>query len=212
MIISVAIASYNGEKYIKKQIDSIINQTRRVDEIIISDDGSTDDTIKIIDDISCSCSNEIRIVVLINEKKHGYCGNFENAIANAKGDIIFLADQDDLWMPDKVEKVLQVFESHSDCNMVMTNGNIIDKDDIIIKNELTANFRVENHLMHLDGMEWLEYSVSSCLCNWMCIALSKPLLSEAFPFPPLTGVHDHWLEFITALTQGGYYLNRPLVQ
>lgn len=209
MFISVAIASFNGEKYIRKQIESILNQTRKVDEIVISDDGSTDKTLAIIKDISAHTN--IEIVQIKNNKNHGYCGNFENAIKNTKGDIVFIADQDDVWMPDKVEKVVQLFSDFRDCNAVITNGNIINQNEQVLSDSLTSSFTVTDYIMHLDGPEWLELSVSRPLCNGMALAISRTLFSEILPFPDTTIGHDHWIVFNSILTHGCYHLDEKLV-
>ena len=89
--ISVAVATYNGEKYIKEQLESIIDQTVMVDEIVISDDGSKDNTIPIIQSIQ-SKNPAIHFVLLTDNTKHGAMGNFEHALVNCTGDFIFLAD------------------------------------------------------------------------------------------------------------------------
>ena len=93
---SVCMASFNGERYIKEQIDSILLQIGEDDELIISDDGSTDQTV----DVICSYRDD-RIKFVRNVNRHGCIGNFENALRVASGDFIFLADQDDIWLSDK---------------------------------------------------------------------------------------------------------------
>ena len=96
--ISVCIATFNGEKYISSQLDSILNQVVPVHEIIISDDMSTDNTIEIIK----NCNNPI-IKIFINKERLGVAKNFENAIKHANGDFIFLCDQDDIWLKNKTQ-------------------------------------------------------------------------------------------------------------
>lgn len=95
-MISVCMATYNGEEYIKEQLESILCQLGEMDEIIISDDGSTDNTLNIIESY-----NDSRIKIHINTGKHGFVYNFENALQKAKGEYIFLSDQDDIWLPEK---------------------------------------------------------------------------------------------------------------
>ena len=96
-MISVCIATYNGERFIREQIDSILRQLSSDDEIIVSDDGSTDDTISIINSI-----DDKRIRIIEGPRKHSPTHNFECAMKEAKGYYIFLADQDDVWKPNKV--------------------------------------------------------------------------------------------------------------
>ena len=92
-MISVCIATYNGEKYIKEQLLSILPQLGKKDEVIISDDHSTDNTLDIVKGL-----NDNRIKIVMNNREKGYTSNFENALSYAIGDYIFLSDQDDIWM------------------------------------------------------------------------------------------------------------------
>ena len=94
---SICIATYNGEKYIKEQLNSILSQINEDDEIIISDDGSQDKTLDVIQEITDS-----RIVIIKNDsRRHGIIGNFQNALKHANGEYIFLSDQDDVWCKEK---------------------------------------------------------------------------------------------------------------
>ena len=119
-MISVAMATYNGEKYIEEQLDSILNQSKPVDEIIIFDDNSTDGTLEIIRRYADS-----RIKVHVNDKNVGYIENFYRAITHCKWDYIFLADQDDIWGNDKVKVYLEVMDKNS-AKLVSANFSLID--------------------------------------------------------------------------------------
>ncbi|MCD8291094.1 MAG: glycosyltransferase, partial [Prevotella sp.] len=98
MKVSVCIATYNGEKYIEEQIRSILSQLSDNDEVIISDDGSHDQTLSLIQSIG-----DKRIKIFQNEGRHGFKYNFENTLKKVQGDYIFLCDQDDVWLPNKVQ-------------------------------------------------------------------------------------------------------------
>ena len=113
-MISVCIATHNGAHYIKEQIESILCQLGSTDEIIISDDGSTDKTIDILLAFKDKRIKIHHFKQLVKSKhSHTYvCKNFENALKYAKGEYIFLADQDDWWMPDKVEKCLLALKNN----------------------------------------------------------------------------------------------------
>ena len=128
-MISVCIASHNGEKYIKEQVDSILCQIGSDDEVVISDDGSTDKTLAILE-----AYNDPRIKVFryVHPCKYRYnfdyaTHNFENALHHAKEDIIFLADQDDVWLPDKVEKVKAAFYD-KEVMAVLHDAKIVDEN------------------------------------------------------------------------------------
>jgi glycosyltransferase involved in cell wall biosynthesis len=102
-MISVCMATYNGAKYIKEQMDSILCQLGKDDEVVVSDDGSTDSTLDIVAEYGDS-----RIKIVRNTGAHNFIRNFENSLKAAHGDYIFLADQDDVWLPDKVAKIMQI--------------------------------------------------------------------------------------------------------
>ena len=123
------MATYNGQKYIREQLCSIIPQLRAGDEIIISDDGSTDDTLAVIEKFNC---DKIRIV---QGPQKGVKQNFANAISECKGNIIFLVDQDDIWYPNKLEvacKKLSEFPNDVP-NLFCSNSDIIDAEGNKIK-------------------------------------------------------------------------------
>lgn len=120
--ISVCIATYNGEKFIREQLISILSQLHPLDEVIVSDDSSTDNTLMIINSF-----NDLRIKVFQNKLGKGPVKNFENAISKASGDIIFLSDQDDIWNQSKVEKILRVFENN-EVTCVFSNAELIDSN------------------------------------------------------------------------------------
>ena len=117
--ISVALASFNGEKYIKEQLESILVQLNENDEVIISDDGSLDNTLSIIKNF-----NDKRIKV-IEGPKMGVKQNFANAISHSNGKYIFLSDQDDIWEPSKVEKVLNTFDK-TGCSCVIHDNVVFE--------------------------------------------------------------------------------------
>ena len=125
--ISVALCTCNGAAYIGHQIASILNQSALVDEIIVCDDSSTDSTMAIVNDYARRAVVPIRCHV--NEPRLGVCANFDRAIGLCSGDIIFLSDQDDIWLPEKVEKTIEWFDSHEDKEVVFSNGYYMDDDE-----------------------------------------------------------------------------------
>lgn len=133
MILSVALCTYNGEQYIREQLESILNQTMPVDEIVVCDDGSTDKTLQIIEEYREKTAADIRIYC--NENNLGVVANFQKAINLCCGDIIFLSDQDDVWHPDKIERIVDYFEHNKEILVVFTDGMLIDNDGAIIKSK-----------------------------------------------------------------------------
>lgn len=127
-MISVAMATYNGEAYIEKQVNSILNQSKKIDELIICDDCSTDRTVEIIKKMK-----KKNIFLSVNKTNMGYIRNFEKAISKTSGDYIFLADQDDIWEVSKVEEMLEAMRV-GDYDLLCTNFELINKNDNTIKN------------------------------------------------------------------------------
>lgn len=132
-MISVALATYNGEKFIRKQLESIYNQTLAVDEVVICDDVSSDNTVKICRDFIKEKSLD-NWQVLVNQKNVGYCLNFYGAIAKCKGDVIFLADQDDEWLPDKTLKMFECLNKNPDISVLSCRYDVIDAASCVIEN------------------------------------------------------------------------------
>ena len=137
-MISVCMATYNGQKYIKEQIDSILCQLGPADELVISDDHSTDLTPDII-----KSYDDKRIKFFYNELKKGVTHNFENALLKSKGDILFLADQDDVWLPNKIEVTFNLMKQMECVNCVET-PILVHTDlkvvDIYLKNIKSSMF------------------------------------------------------------------------
>lgn len=125
MTVSVAMCTYNGAQYIEEQLLSILHQSVPVDEIVICDDGSTDETIEIIKRIKRDAA--IPISIHINEPHLGVNLNFEKAIKLCHGDIIFLSDQDDIWEENKVDTIIDYFSTHEDKNVVFGDAVLIDR-------------------------------------------------------------------------------------
>lgn len=132
MKISIALCTYNGEKFIKEQLDSILNQTVVPNEIIICDDCSTDNTIEIIQKIKSNYL-DIAFEIIQNEERIGAKNNFAQAISKCKEDIIFLSDQDDVWLPYKIEEFLNYFSGNQDKKVVFSNGLLIDETGSVLQ-------------------------------------------------------------------------------
>jgi glycosyltransferase involved in cell wall biosynthesis len=178
-VISVCIATYNGQDFIKEQLESILSQLKDNDEIIISDDGSQDSTLDIIKNI-----NDKRIKVFKNINKKGVIGNYQNALENAYGDYIFLSDQDDVWLPNKVDVSLNGLKNN---DIVVTDCHITDQN---LRIEYQSYFQVFNSQK---GFLKNLYRSSYLGC---CLAFRKSVLEGILPFPSnLLMYHDWWFGF-----------------
>lgn len=190
-MISVCIATYNGAGYIRRQLESIIAQLSVGDEIIISDDGSTDDTLEIVRSISSPL-----IKVFHNSGEHGYTPNFENALRNASGDYIFLSDQDDIWSSDKVRICMQYLQEY---DMVITDAEIVDAEENIVH----PSFFELRHPYKTFWGNIFKFGYLGC-----CLSFRKCILDRALPFPKnhTYCTHDNWLVVVAML----YYSSRVI--
>jgi glycosyltransferase involved in cell wall biosynthesis len=201
---SVALCTYNGERYIEQQIDSILNQTVKVDEIVICDDGSTDKTIQILEEYSKIVPH---IRVFKNEVTLGSVRNFEKAILHCVGEYIFLSDQDDVWVGNKVESYLVYFKNNPNVNVIASNGYGID--EINNKISLPSVWDIPEMLERNN----LEYDYFTLITQYKNIAtgasmcLKKSFVSEVVPFPVITGYqHDEWMATIASYKGSFAYL------
>jgi glycosyltransferase involved in cell wall biosynthesis len=126
MRISVALCSFNGESFIREQLESITNQSRPPDEVVISDDASTDRTRSIVR--SFADSSAFPVLLLTNEHRLGSTKNFDKAIAHCSGDIIVLSDQDDVWRQDKLGVIEKEFEADAEAGLLFTDANLVDEE------------------------------------------------------------------------------------
>lgn len=195
-MISVCLASYNGSKYIETQIRSILSQLSENDELIISDDGSTDNTISVINSI-----NDRRILFIHNKGTHGYTGNFENALKHAKGDIIVLSDQDDVWVDNKISIICRDLDT---ADFVTSNAIVVDGDLNIINESLWS--------MRPPGFSPLADFVQ-CAYLGCCMAFNRKVLDFALPFPPNHNLcaHDYWLQLVGSFFFKVKYEHTPLI-
>lgn len=190
------MTSYNGEKYIRVQIESVLANLCDEDELVISDDGSTDNTIPIIKSI-----NDSRIRLIKGPQK-GINMNFANAIGNCKGDIIFLSDQDDYWYPNKVENVLDVFKNDSNIFLVEHDARIVDSEGTIIEESFFAIRRVRQGFFK----NWIRNTYHGC-----CLAFRKSLKQHLIVMPDKGCFHDQWIGLIAELQGKTYFLNTVLM-
>lgn len=119
--ISVVIASYNGAEFLIEQLDSIRNQTMPPDELIICDDRSKDDTVKVAEKYIIENNLVKSWRIIVNEHNMGYADNFDNAAKQASGELIFFSDQDDVWNPDKIELMTKIMDEHPKCKVLCSD-------------------------------------------------------------------------------------------
>lgn len=199
-MITVCIATHNGEKYIKEQLDSILCQLSLDDEVIVSDDGSSDSTINIIDGYEDS---RIKVYTMVHKRKgmkpHYYVTkNFENALKHAKGDYIFLSDQDDVWLPNKVDTCIKVLNN---CDMILHNLECVDENlQPLNRNIYNNSFRYKNYFMR-KGKHY------GC-----ALVFRSSMLHYILPFPKNLVLHDFWLGIMGETFGKFVFLDTPLIK
>lgn len=187
------MTSYNGEDYIETQLRSILSQLDLSDEIIICDDGSTDNTLKIITEI-----DDPRIRVFQNSFK-SVIYNFESAIEKAQGEYIFLSDQDDIWYEDKVSQIIVHLENNL---LVFSNVSIFNDNQ---PEALELLFDPTNNMSGL-----IKNFISN---NYIgaTMAFNKKLLQYILPFPKNLNMHDSWIGLIGEIYGNSVYIDKPLI-
>lgn len=182
-MVSVCLISFNGEKYIAQQIQSILVQLNEHDELIVSDDGSTDKTLDIV-----AGFKDPRIKIIEHESFHNPTFNMEFALKHAQGDYIFMSDQDDVWLPNKVDTMVKALQNFdyviSDCYVTDENLNVIYdtryvKEMKIRKNKYLALFFTTPY-------------------QGSCVAFRRDILQKALPFPSYIQSHDRWIGNVAA--------------
>ena len=193
-MISVCMPTYNGEKYIKVQLESILRQLADEDEVIISDDSSNDNTLQIIQEL-----NDPRIRIL-HGSFHSPIYNLENALKSAKGDFIFLSDQDDEWMPDKIVRMMKYLDKY-DC--VVSDAVVVDNEDNVINDSF---FKLRNSKTG----KWHNLMKNSYL--GCCMAFNRYILDKSLPFPKDIPMHDIWIGAVVEEFGKGYFLHDKLIK
>ncbi|OXA81507.1 hypothetical protein B0A65_04080 [Flavobacterium frigidimaris] len=191
MKISVCVATYNGGDFIKAQLQSILKQLSYNDEIIISDDGSTDETISIISSFS-----DARIRLIHNDssylksikssRSYQVTKNFENALAYATGEYIFLSDQDDVWEDGKVTGCISLLKGEK-CNLVVHDATVVDESDNVIMPSYFRKINAKKGFFR----NIIKNSYLGC-----CMVFDRSVLLQALPFPQNLIAHDMWIGLV----------------
>jgi len=192
--ISVCLATFNGAKYIKEQLDSIILQLGSNDEIIISDDGSVDETIEIIKSYKDSR------IKLYNNSFHNYILNFEFTLQKSKGKFVFLSDQDDVWMGNKVEIMLNYLAKY----------DLVCSDCIVVNDQL-EQIRESFYTIPLNKRQGFFSNLIHNKYLGCCMAFNRKVLQIALPFPKKLITHDTWIGLIGELSGSTIFIDNKLM-
>lgn len=196
--VSVCMATYNGKRFITQQLDSILSQLQAEDELIVSDDHSTDGTWELLQNYQARDSR----ITLLKNPHQGIRTNVENAILNSHNEVIFLSDQDDVWQPNKVATILGVFERSPEISVVVSDLMIVDDQLQSIEPSYQAFRRTHSGF-------WANLWRSSYIGAGMAFkAELKPLI---LPIPAAVPMHDMWIGLLADRKKQVRFIADPLV-
>jgi len=209
LTIGVAVITFNGLKYIPQQLESIIMQSRLVQHIVISDDHSTDGTWEFLE--KWADQAPVRVTLIRNEIQLGLTRNFEQSIAAVEEDIIFTSDQDDVWLPNKVALMMEVFEHSPEVSLVHTDAILVDSQGLDLKTSLFGELDLSNR----ERREIYKGNAFAVNCRRNIVtgatmAFRKKLRAMALPFPDYL-FHDAWLALVANATGNVSILEVPTI-
>ena len=194
-LVSIAMTTYNGEKYLKEQLDSIYAQTYKHIEVVVTDDGSTDNTVSILE----GYANTYGLRYYINKKRLGYVKNFEKAISLCQGAYIALSDQDDIWYEERLEMYMKHIQ---DADLVFSEDELIDE------NGNSLGFLLEN----VQKVEVSDYRMFfyNCHIYGHSMLFRKELVNKIVPIPDIG--YDAWIAIVAAKYGKVKFLDRVLTK
>lgn len=205
------MCTYNGERFVVDQVRSILDQSIKVDEIIVSDDASSDATLDRVRQVFADFSGQAPELKTLTGERLGIVRNFSRAIAACTGDIIFLCDQDDVWLPNKVETIVSVFEKQPEALLVCSDARLVD-DELhdLGKSQFQMVRMTEGFRRSLEGDSEFEILLRRNVVTGATAAFRRELLDSALPF--VDGwLHDEWLAILAAARGGLRVISTPLV-
>lgn len=195
MKISIALATYNGDKYISEQLESFSNQDTLPDELVIFDDTSKDNTVNILQQFAKTAPFPVHI--RSNTSNIGYTKNFERAISSCRGDIILLSDQDDIWLSNKISVILRHFQANSDTQLIVNDAFVVDAT-LLSKNRTLSS--------QLNSAGLAEHE----LHHGCCMSLRKDFAQLILPIPDAIYSHDSWINTVATRLSVRHFLREPL--
>lgn len=211
MKLSVAMCVYNGANYLREQLDSLLRQRRFPDELVICDDASTDGTLEILRSFVAAAPFPARLEV--NERNLGISKNFEKAIGLCAGEIIATCDQDDYWMPEKLQKVEQAFINSPEVGLVFSDAEMADEQLNPTGSRLWETTFPES--IHQDFVSGRAFDIllSGCVVTGATMAFRSRYRSLVLPIPiSPTLLHDAWIAMLIAAVAPVAFINEPLVK
>lgn len=213
MTLSVALCTYNGEEYICSQIESILNQTTPIDEIVICDDLSNDRTVEKIKILQKTHPKIIKLY--LNKKRLGTVRNVERAISLVKGDLIFLSDQDDIWIDTKVQEMSSFLLENIKCKLLFSDAYLINEKGVFINSFLWEKwgFNEEKRKQWKSNSNAFRDLVNNNnKITGATICFHHSIKEKIIPIKiPLGYWHDAWLGIHASAINGLMYIEKPLI-
>lgn len=213
--ISVALGTHNGADYLAEQLGSILAQTRAVDEIVLSDDASRDGTVELAERLVVEHRERTGPVVpelrvLRNDPPLGVTANFEQALAEASGDLIALCDQDDVWRPDRIERALAALEARPGVELVASDARLVDGAGAPLDLRLFETLGIDEQAVARLERTPFDELLRRNLLTGATMLVRRELVARARPFPS-SWVHDEWLAMVAATGGGVAVVPEPLI-
>ena len=205
--INILMATYNGRRYLKKQIDSILNQTFSDFRLLISDDASTDSTLKILEEYE---KKDSRVEIYSHEKNMGVVENFEFLINKVRSEYFMFADQDDVWEPDKIEKSLRKLEETAS-DLVYTDLEVVDNKLNQIEPSFWKQKGFYNKIIKYNNFESLYLNNYINGCTMLC---KSSWINEFLPLPKNSKyvIHDYWIALVVSHRGKMAYIEKPTIK
>jgi len=204
---SVAMCTYNGVPYLCDQLESIASQTRPPDELVVCDDGSTDGTLRILTDFAARATFPTRI--FSNPQRLGPAKNFEKAIRLCEGDIIALADQDDIWKPHKFERLLGALDGHPDAAYAFSDAETINEQGALLPTKLWDLVGLRERLEYFSGLGQVRALLKENVITGAAMAFRASLRELILPIPQ-EWMHDYWIALLGSVQSHGVPVSEAL--
>ncbi|MCW4385015.1 glycosyltransferase family 2 protein [Salinibacterium sp. SYSU T00001] len=209
--VSVALATYNGERFVAEQVTSILTQSRPPTELVVADDGSTDATLDVIRDVHGRLGASVALRVLEAEGRLGVTANFERALRACTGELIALSDQDDVWHPDRLAAAVPSFEVRPELLLQHSDARLVDGEGSPIgAGLLDALWVSPGERREIAEGRAFEANLRRNLVTGATVLLRRSLLEHALPIPD-SWVHDEWLAIVAASTGQVELLDAALI-
>ncbi|MBA3352933.1 MAG: glycosyltransferase family 2 protein [Blastocatellia bacterium] len=210
--ISIALCTHNGEQFLQEQLDSFTAQRRRPDELIVCDDRSTDDTTRIIERFASDAPFKVDLIV--NDKNLGSTRNFEKAVSLCKGALIFLSDQDDVWLPEKIERIESEFAANESVGLIFSDADLVDEHLKPLGRKLSSLTFHATSRMDLKTGKAFESLLNQNFVTGATAAFRSRYREVLRPTPGGVPnlIHDAWIALSIANEAPVVFIEEPLIK